>query len=119
MNLPLKEAESAAVTHTEELTLILDALTALRRGDVSAKLPYQGSAAFGRVAEVFNEVVEQNANLAYELEQLSQAVGKQGKLRKRASLPNARGFWAQDVENINTLIDHLVHPTTEAARVIG
>src|SRR5262249_49591774 len=119
MNLQLKEAESSAVGHAEELTLILNALAALRRGDASARLPYQGSPGFARVAEVFNDLVEQNASMAEELEQLSQVVGKQGKLRKRASLPNARGFWAQDVDNINSLIDHLVYPTTEGARVIG
>ena len=61
MNLPLKNAESAAVTHAEELTLIFNALSALRRGDASARLPYQGSPGFGRVAEVFNDLVEQNA----------------------------------------------------------
>src|SRR3977135_2100822 len=119
MNLPLKEAESSAVGHAQELTLILNAVSALRRGDSSARLPYQGSPAFGKVAEVFNDLVEQNASLAEELAQLSQVVGKEGKLRKRASLPNARGFWARDVDNINSLIDHLVYPTTEGARVIG
>ena len=46
-------------------------------------------------------------------------VGKEGKLKQRAALQNARGFWAQKVESINSLIDDLVHPTNEAARVIG
>ena len=50
MNLPLKNAESAAVSHAEELTLIFNALSALRRGDASARLPYQGTPGFGRVA---------------------------------------------------------------------
>ena len=119
MNRPLQQAESSAIRHAEELTLIHNALKALHRGDASSRLPYQGSPAFARVAEVFNELVEQNAAMAEELAQLSQVVGREGKLRKRASLPNARGFWAQKVENINSLIDHLVYPTTEGARVIG
>src|SRR5207248_3168602 len=57
--------------------------------------------------------------MAEEIEKLAQMVGKEGKLKRRASLPGARGFWAQKVENINSLIDDLVHPTSEAARVIG
>src|SRR5690349_11123968 len=57
--------------------------------------------------------------MAEELARLSQMVGKEGKLKRRASLPQSRGFWAQSVENINALIDDLVHPTSEAARVIG
>src|SRR5213075_3062724 len=64
-------------------------------------------------------LVEQNVAMAEELSKLAQAVGKEGKLRRRAALPQARGFWAQSVENINALIDDLVHPTNEAARVIG
>ncbi|HJQ64029.1 MAG TPA: HAMP domain-containing protein, partial [Burkholderiales bacterium] len=119
MNQPAQQAESSAITHAEELTLVHDALKALHRGDASARLPYRGTPGFLRVAEVFNELVEHNAMMADELAQLSQVVGREGKLRKRASLPNARGFWAQEVENINSLIDHLVYPTTEGARVIG
>jgi hypothetical protein len=119
VNLPLKESAANAVGHAEELALIHSALVALRRGDPSAKLPLSGSVGFGKVADVFNDLVEQNVAMAEELAKLSQAVGKEGKLKRRAALPQARGFWAQSVENINSLIDDLVHPTNEAARVIG
>src|SRR5207237_1299910 len=61
----------------------------------------------------------QNVAMAEELARLSRAVGKEGKLKRRASLPQSRGFWAQSVDDINSLIDDLVHPTSEAARVIG
>ena len=119
MNLPLKESAASAVGHAEELALIYSALAALRRGEPSAKLPLSGSTGFGKVADVFNDLVEQNVAMAEELAKLSQAVGKEGKLKRRAALPQARGFWAQSMENINSLIDDLVHPTSEAARVIG
>ncbi|HYL87305.1 MAG TPA: response regulator [Burkholderiales bacterium] len=119
MNLPLKDAATTEVGHAEELSAIHAALVALRRGDPAAKLPIQGSPQFSKVADVFNDLVEQNVSMAEELSKLSQAVGKEGKLKRRASLPQARGFWAQSVENINALIDDLVHPTNEAARVIG
>src|SRR4051812_21192298 len=119
MNTPVKSEETSAVTQTEELTQILDALSSLRRGDATARLPYQGSNVFGKVAEVFNDLVEQNATMAEEFARLSQVVGKEGKLKKRAALPNARGFWAASVDSINSLIDDLVHPTSEVGRVIG
>src|SRR5688572_32470282 len=119
MNLPLKGSEVSAVGHAEELTLIHGALLSLRRGDGKAKLPLQGSPAFGRVAEVFNDLVEQNVAMAEEFARLAQKVGKEGKLKKRAAVAHARGFWAQKVDSINSLIDDLVHPTNEAARVIG
>jgi HAMP domain-containing protein/signal transduction histidine kinase/CheY-like chemotaxis protein len=119
VNLPLKDNEVSAVAHAEEMTQIYGALVALRKGDPSAKLPLQGSPGFGKVAEVFNDLVEQNVAMAEELQRLAQMVGKEGKLRRRAALQGARGFWAQKVESINSLIDDLVHPTSEAARVIG
>src|SRR4026207_1009039 len=88
-------------------------------GDAKARLPYHGAGAFGKVAEVFNDLVEQSAMMADELTRLSPGVGQEGQLKKRASLPNAHGFWAESVDCINSLIDDLVHPTSEVARVIG
>src|SRR6195256_4347777 len=119
MNHAAKVEECGAIVHHEEMTQVLNALAALRRGDASTRLPYNGSGAFGKVAEVFNDLVEQNATMAEEFGRLSRMVGKEGKLKKRASLPNARGFWADSVDSINSLIDDLVHPTSEVARVIG
>ena len=50
---------------------------------------------------------------------MSHAVGKEGKLKQRMSLPRAVGGWADEVEAINTLIDDLVWPTTEVTRAVG
>src|SRR5438105_10428839 len=116
MHLPVLAAESTELSPAEEMTLILTALTQLKRGDAKARLPYHGAGAFGKVAEVFNDLVEQSSMMADELSRLSQVVGKEGKLKKRASLPNAHGFWSDSVENINSLIDDLVHPNNEVAR---
>ena len=47
------------------------------------------------------------------------ADGKEGKLSQRLSLGDVGGFWGQSVQSVNNLIDDLVHPTSETARVIG
>ncbi|MFZ5547125.1 MAG: HAMP domain-containing protein [Pseudomonadota bacterium] len=104
---------------THELHTLLAALIALRKGDASVRLPYHWSGVSGRLADAFNDVIEQNASMAEELARLRQVVGKQGKLKQRAALREARGFWADSIECINSLIDDLVHPTSEVARVIG
>lgn len=103
----------------EEFELLLDALARLRIGDAKVRLPMHWTGIAGKVAEVFNDVVEQNANLAAELTRLRRVVGREGKLKQRAVLSESRGFWGQSVECVNALIDDLVHPTTEVARVIG
>jgi methyl-accepting chemotaxis protein len=103
----------------DELQAVLVALIALRDGDASVRLPYHWAGVAGRVADAFNDVVQQNAAMAEELSRLRQVVGRQGKLKQRASLRETRGFWGQSIDCINSLIDDLGHPTSEVARVIG
>ena len=83
----------------EELTALLAALTSLRKGDADVRLPLHWSGMAGKVAEAFNDVVEQNTAMARELARLRQVVGKEGKLKQRASLREARGFWGDSVES--------------------
>ena len=106
-------------TSTDEITVILGALSALKRGDATVRLPAEWHGVLGRVADVFNDVVERNQRMTQELERLSTIVGKQGKLGKRGSLGDVTGFWATSIDSVNQLIDDLVHPTSETARVIG
>ena len=103
----------------EEWSALLGALNALRKGEASVRLPVHWTGIAGKVADAFNEVVEQNANMTHELARLRQVVGKEGQLKQRARLDGARGFWGESVDSINSLIDDLVHPTREVARVIG
>ncbi|HWP20601.1 MAG TPA: HAMP domain-containing protein [Burkholderiaceae bacterium] len=102
-----------------ELVQLLEALNRLRRGDPDAKLPLHWTGLSGKLAEAFNALVEQNVEMAREFARLRQVVGKEGKLRQRASLPGARGFWGESIDCVNSLIDDLVYPTSEVARVIG
>ena len=94
-------------------------LTGLKKGDTTVRLPESWRDLFGKVAEVFNEVVERNVYMTDELARLSRVVGKEGKLKERAALSDASGFWRDSVDAINSLIGDLVHPTSEVARVIG
>ncbi|MDZ4689393.1 MAG: HAMP domain-containing protein, partial [Planctomycetaceae bacterium] len=107
------------VTSQEELTDLLTALVALKKGKRDVRLPIAWTGLMGRVADAFNEVVEQNEYMADELSRLSQSVGKEGKLGQRLIVGNVSGFWAESVESVNDLISDLVHPTSETARVIG
>ena len=104
---------------SNELTALLSALTALKQGKSGVRLPLDWTGVAGKVADAFNEVVEQNERMAEELARLSQEVGKEGKLSRRLSLGDVRGFWRESVGSVNDLIDDLVHPTIETARVIG
>ncbi|WP_202947351.1 HAMP domain-containing protein, partial [Zavarzinella formosa] len=102
-----------------EMTTLLTALLALKKGKTSVRLPIEWTGVAGKVADAFNDVVELNERMADELARLSRVVGKEGKLSQRASLGDVTGFWQASVESVNELIDDLVHPTSETARVIG
>src|SRR5437764_8400593 len=106
------------ITQTDVVAL-LTALTALRKGDYSARLPVEWGGMLGKVAETFNSVAEQNERMTRELARLSRTVGKEGKLTQRAQLGDVTGFWRDSIDSVNTLIADLVHPTSETARVIG
>ncbi|HSV35813.1 MAG TPA: HAMP domain-containing protein, partial [Ramlibacter sp.] len=115
VNSVLDEAELLS----EHTRTVLSALNDLKKGNTSAQLPQDWTGVFGKVADSFNEVVAENLRMSHELARLSRVVGKEGKLKERAYVPNASGFWRDSAESINSLIADLVHPTSEVARVIG
>jgi len=98
---------------------LLGALRAVKRGDFSVRLPLEHTGPHGELAEAFNDVIELLDASTREVERISQAVGKEGKISQRASLPGAGGGWAARVESVNSLIGDLVQPALEVARVIG
>src|SRR5918993_1197373 len=95
------------------------ALRKLRRGDFSVRMPEEGTDADVELATLFNEVVSLNQQMTGEFERLSRVVGKEGKIGHRAKVPGATGGWETKLRAINELVDDMVQPTVEVARVIG
>ena len=54
---------------------LLSALSRFRRGDFAVRLPEDWAGLDGKIADIFNEVVELNQRMARELERLSRVVG--------------------------------------------
>ncbi len=98
---------------------LLRGLTALKKGDFTFRLPVEWTGMQGKIADTFNEVVEQNQMLVNELARLSRVVGKEGKIGERATLGELRGSWADAINSVNALVRDLVYPVRETARVIG
>src|SRR5438874_5697731 len=106
-------------SHAVDTAALLNALNGLKKGDFSVRLPVEWTGVAGKVADTFNDVIDQNERMGSELERLSRVVGKEGKLSQRASLGDVSGSWHEAITSVNALIDDLVHPTSESARVIG
>ena len=98
---------------------ILGALVAIRKGDFTARLPLTWEGTSARVADAFNEVAELMETSTQDLNRISRLVGREGRINQRLTTGNVTGAWAERVESVNTLINCLVHPISETARVIG
>src|SRR5882724_1081176 len=98
---------------------ILSVLLAYKSGNFSVRLPAYWGGIPGKIADACNDIVEFNQRLSDETARVSRAVGKEGKLKQRLSVPGAKGDWDNKVVAINTLIDDLVWPTTEVTRTIS
>src|SRR5947207_2062840 len=92
-------------------------LTAVKRGDFSARMPSNWTGTAGRVAASLNEIIEANQRLERELLRLSRRVGKEGQM-KRAPIGDAGGAWAATLDAVNDLIEDLSRPNVEMGRVI-
>ncbi|RYY74923.1 MAG: response regulator [Gammaproteobacteria bacterium] len=98
---------------------LLHVLTALKKGDFSARMPADLTGMAGKIADTLNDIIESNELLSKGITDVSRVVGREGRLTQRAVIPSMVGGWAVIVKSVNTLIDDLVRPTTEMARVIG
>jgi signal transduction histidine kinase/CheY-like chemotaxis protein len=111
--------DRAAVTRaTLDHRQLLAALEAFRKGDFSARLPTGPTGIDGAITETFNQIVLLCECHTGELRRLAETVGKLGKTRHRAHLPNASGSWAESIDAVNGLVRDLLWPTAEMARVI-
>ena len=111
-------ANKAAATDTVDSRVALKVLTAVKRGDFSARMPSTWTGSAGKVASSLNDIIESNQRLEREIRRLSRRVGKEGQV-KRAGLGDAGGVWASTLDAVNDLIEDLVRPNTEMARVIS
>src|SRR6201994_311980 len=103
----------------DNLALILASLQTMRDGDFSVRLPVAWVGVEGKIADMFNDIVAANEQMAAELNRVGQAVGKEGKTRERTRFQHPRGSWDKMEASVNTLIEDLLRPTTEVTRAIA
>jgi len=95
------------ITDAVDPRVTLNVLSAVKRGDFSARMPANWTGTAGRVAAALNEIIESNQRLERELQRLSKRVGKEGQM-KRAPLGDAGGAWASTLDAVNDLIEKAI-----------
>src|SRR6202049_4818319 len=95
---------------------MLNVLTSVKRGDFTVRMPVVNGTA-GKVPAALNDIIESNQRLERELRRLGKQVGKEGHI-KRPTDGDAAGAWTTSLASVNDMIDDLVRPNSEIARVI-
>ncbi len=101
-----------------QLAAVLAGLDALVAGDFSVRLD-PGPGLLGQVADRLNTVAVLNERRTRELVRASRVIGREGRMTERLDEVGADGSWGTGAAAVNSLIDDLVRPTTEVARVIA
>ena len=101
----------------EHLAELAAALTAFRNGDFAVRLGRRDGL-LGDVVDRFNELADQQERRTRELVRVSHVIGREGRMTERLSELADKGDWASSANAVNSMIDDLVRPTTEVARVI-
>src|SRR6185436_19865651 len=108
--------DSSRLVDSFDKRLVLKALLSARNGDFSARLPSEWIGLDGKISDLFNEIMVSNQSMERELNRVSKAVGKEGKIRQRVSFSASAGAWRGMDESVNTLISDLVWPMTDVTR---
>jgi HAMP domain-containing protein/signal transduction histidine kinase/CheY-like chemotaxis protein len=100
------------------LRRLLQALDAAADGDFSRRLPARRKGLLGELEASFNRLAEQSQGQTAELARVARQIGREGRMTERARADGAKGDYLDRIQIVNGLIDDLVRPTTEVARVI-
>ena len=102
-----------------DLKVLLKVLSAVKKGDFSARMPEDLTGLSGKIADTLNDIIELNDKMSQGIGRASEIVGKEGRLAERVTVGHVNGAWARKIDAVNGLIADLGRPTTEMARVIG
>ncbi|WP_235427288.1 HAMP domain-containing protein [Cohnella kolymensis] len=117
----MADQKSTAASTNDHLDAaqLLNALMAMKKGDFSYRMPYDQTGMSGKVADLFNEIMDYQESLVNEVETVARVVGKEGKLSRRFVHKNIGGSWDTVTEALNGLVVDLIQPTSEMVRVIN
>ncbi|HEU5333757.1 MAG TPA: HAMP domain-containing protein [Actinocrinis sp.] len=101
-----------------ELEGLVKVLRSVRDGDLRVRLEVVPGSPLAEATALFNEIVERQQLMAAEVERVSAAVGRDGRLGERMSPSAGRGAWTQTVSSVNQMLDGILGPIADVDRVI-
>ena len=100
-----------------QLRELLEALEAVRKGDLTKVLRKGREDIFGELAESYNGVVDILNRFSGEVTRVAREVGTEGKLGGQAKVEGVTGTWKELTDNVNTMASNLTGQVRNIATV--
>ncbi len=100
-----------------QLRELLDALEALRKGDLTKTLRKEREGIFSELADSYNGVVNILRRFSGEVTQVAREVGTEGKLGGQANVEGVGGTWKELTDNVNAMATNLTDQIRNIATV--
>lgn len=91
---------------SSQLRRLLEALEALRKGDLTIRLEKETEYIYGQLAYSYNQTVDQISTFASEVTRIATEVGIEGQLGGQADVPGVAGAW----KNLSKIYWHGADP---------
>src|SRR5687768_16845180 len=118
-SLPNGSSTATAAVSDAFLDDLLTAIRAASDGEHDTRLPVRGTVKAKELARAFNGFMDLTTRYNREAARVAKAIGRDGRTTERLDLGEVHGAWAARTQAVNSLIDDLVRPTNEVARVIS
>jgi len=100
-----------------QLRELLEALEAIRKGDLTKTLRKGEKDIFGELAESYNGVVDILNRFSGEVTRVAKEVGTEGKLGGQAKVEGVTGAWRELTDNVNAMATNLTNQVRNIATV--
>jgi methyl-accepting chemotaxis protein len=112
-----KEEQEEDVSIEKQLGNLLDAIEAVRRGDLTKRLRRQRYDIFGEIADSYNGMMESLNTFTSEVTRVAREVGTEGKLGGQAAVTGVTGSWKELTDNVNAMAANLTGQVRSIAQV--
>ena len=100
-----------------QLRELLEAMEAVRKGDLTRRLRKEREDIFGELTVSYNGMVDLLDNFGGEVTRVAREVGTEGKLGAQAEVAGVAGTWKDLTDNVNTMANNLTNQVRNIAQV--
>jgi len=101
----------------KQLRDLLEALEAVRKGDLTKKLKSRREDIFGELADSYNSMIDLLNVFSGEVTRVAKEVGTEGKLGGQAVVQGVAGTWKELTDNVNAMAANLTSQVRNIAQV--